>query len=309
MTATSIPDSPTAHATPDALTAGPAAVRDSPPAPAAAFPPTIIDSSEGWRLINAQELWRHRELLFYLVWRDVKVRYKQTALGAAWALLQPLLMMVVFTIFFSRMAGVSTGPIPYPLFAFAGLLPWTFFSTALSAGGMSVIGSERLITKIYFPRLSIPFAAVGAAVVDFAIAFGFLVIMMLWYGYYPGPGFLLLPVVFLAILSASLGLGTLLAALNVSYRDFRYVIPFLIQLGMFATPSVYMGPRADKGTWVDTLLLLNPMNGLIAAFRAAALGTEVAWGPALVGAAISVGLFFLGCLYYRKVEDNFADII
>lgn len=304
MTATSIPDSPTAQtASPPALAGGKGIGR------VAAFPPTIIDSAEGWRLINAQELWRHRELLFYLVWRDVKVRYKQTALGAAWALLQPLLMMVVFTIFFSRMAGISTGDVPYSLFAFAGLLPWTFFSTALSAGGMSVIGSERLITKIYFPRLSIPFAAVGASVVDFAIAFGFLVVMMLWYGYYPGPGFLLLPVFFAAILSAALGLGTLLAALNVSYRDFRYVIPFLIQLGMFATPAVYMGPRQDNGSWVDIVLLLNPMNGLIAAFRGAALGTPIAWGPALIGTGISVALFFLGCLYYRKVEDNFADII
>ena len=201
---------------------------------------TVIRPAGRWQLINARELWHYRELVAFLAWRDVKVRYKQTLLGAAWAVLQPVLMMVVFSIFFSRLAGVSSGDVPYPLFAYAGLLPWTFFSTAVAGAGNSIIGSERLITKIYFPRLAIPFAAVGAAVVDFAIACGLLVVLMIYYGVRPGVGMLLIPVVFLPIALTALGIGTLLAALNVSYRDFRYVIPFLIQLWMFATPTIYM---------------------------------------------------------------------
>ena len=249
------------QSSPAPITAG---TTDSTPAPIV----TLIRPAQGWQLINFGELWQFRELLYFLTWRDVKVRYKQTLLGAAWAILQPLLMMVVFTIFFGRMAGVSSGGVPYPLFAYAGLLPWTFFATAIAAAGNSVVGSERLITKIYFPRLAVPFAAVGAAVVDFLIAFGLLIAMMVYYRVAPGWGLLLVPVIFGAILLAALGVGTLLAALNVAYRDFRYVIPFLVQLWMFATPSVYMqvadepavvasrpaslpaaatGPRADAG--------------------------------------------------------------
>ena len=192
--------------------------------------------------------------------RDVKVRYKQTALGAAWAILQPAMLMVVFTIFFGRMANVPTADIPYPLFAYAGLVPWTFFATAITSAGNSVVGSERLITKIYFPRLAIPFAAVGAALVDFFIALSLLVAMMIYYGIAPGPGLLLVPV-FLALLTlAALGVGTLLGALNVYYRDFRYVVPFLVQIWMFATPSVYMQPKADAGGLVQTIMALNPVN-------------------------------------------------
>jgi lipopolysaccharide transport system permease protein len=273
------------------------------------LPITRIDPPTGWQLVNVRELWQFRELVYFLTWRDVKVRYKQTLLGAAWAILQPLLMMVVFTIFFGRMAGVPSGDLPYPLFAYAGLLPWTFFATAITAAGNSVVGSERLITKIYFPRLAIPFAAVGAAVVDFVIALGLLAALMIYYKIAPGIGMLLAPVIFGMILLAALGVGTLLAALNVAYRDVRYVIPFLVQLGMFATPTVYMQPKATSGGWVQVLLMLNPMTSLIAAFRATTLGGPIPWGELGIATA-AVGLVFVGgCLYFRKVEDGFADII
>src|SRR6478609_52648 len=227
---------------------------------------TFIRPATGWQLLNVRELWRFRELLFFLTWRDVKVRYKQTLLGAAWAVLQPAMMMVVFTVFFKKMANLSSGDLPYPVFAYLGLVPWTFFATGMANAGNSVVGSERLITKIYFPRLAIPFAAVGAAVVDFLIAFALLLVLMLVYGIVPGANMLLMPVVFLPIMLTALGGGTLLAALNVAYRDFRYVIPFLTQLWMFATPTVYMQPGASAGGVIKTLLTLNPMTGLISSF-------------------------------------------
>ncbi|HKI18764.1 MAG TPA: ABC transporter permease [Isosphaeraceae bacterium] len=270
---------------------------------------TRIRPAQGWQWINFGELWQFRELVYFLTWRDVKVRYKQTLLGAAWAILQPLMMMVVFTIFFGRMAGVSSGDLPYPLFAYAGLLPWTFFATAIAAAGNSVVGSERMITKIYFPRLAVPFAAVGAAVVDFLIAFGLLIGMMVYYRIAPGWGLLLVPAIFGAILLAALGVGTLLAALNVAYRDFRYVIPFMVQIWMFATPTVYMQPKTAPAGSVQLLLALNPMTSLITAFRASALGGTIPWNALGLAAAAVALAFFLCCLYFRKVEDGFADII
>jgi lipopolysaccharide transport system permease protein len=260
-------------------------------------------------LINVAELWKFRELLAFLVWRDVKVRYKQTLLGAAWAVLQPAMMMVVFTVFFARMARVPAGDLPYPLFVYAGLLPWTFFSTSIANAANSVVGSERLITKIYFPRLAIPFASVGAAVVDFAIAFGLLVAMMLWYGVMPGPAILLVPVLCVLFALAAAGVGTLLAALNVAYRDFRYVVPFLVQLWMFATPTIYMDPAANGAGPFDLALMANPLAPLVAAFRAAVLGGPIPWIPLAIAAAASVTMFLAGCLYFRRVEDSFSDII
>jgi lipopolysaccharide transport system permease protein len=274
-------------------------------------PQTVIRPARGWQLINVRELWQFRELIYFLTWRDVKIRYKQTLLGAAWAVLQPAMMMVVFTIFFAQMAKVSSGDVPYPLFVYAGLLPWTFFATAIANSANSVVGSERLITKIYFPRLAIPMASVGAAVVDFGIAFGLLLVLMLWYGIAPGLGMLLIPVVFAAMLLAALGVGTLLSALNVAYRDFRYVVPFLVQLWMFATPTVYMqpaDPEAETGA-VQLFLALNPMTGLIAVFRAACLGGPIPWIHFGLSSAFVAGVFLAGCFYFRKVEDSFADII
>jgi len=322
---------PLEQADPSTLAAG---TTETTPAPIV----TRIRPAQGWQWINFGELWQFRELLYFLTWRDVKVRYKQTILGAAWALLQPLMMMVVFTIFFGRMAGVSSGGVPYPLFAYAGLLPWTFFATAIAAAGNSVVGSERLITKIYFPRLAVPFAAVGAAVVDFLIAFGLLIAMMVYYRVAPGIGLLLVPAIFLSIMLAALGVGTLLAALNVAYRDFRYVIPFLVQVWMFATPSIYMQvadvPAAVGGTAaststsaegsghdspaagsaqtnsiVRTALAVNPMTGLISTFRASVLGGKIPWEKLALSSAFSLVVFILGCFYFRRVEDTFADII
>jgi len=273
------------------------------------LPVTRIEATRGWQSINGRELWQFRELLYFLTWRDVKVRYKQTLLGAAWAVLQPALMMVVFTVFFGRMAKVSSGDMPYPVFAYLGLVPWTFFATGMANAGNSVVGSERLITKIYFPRLAIPFAAVGAAVVDFLIAFALLLALVLWYGIHPGASLLLLPVVFAPIALTALGVGTMLAALNVAYRDFRYVIPFLTQLWMFATPTVYMQPDAGTSGGVRALLFLNPLTGLISGFRTVCRGGGIDWGQWGLSAGFAVVVFFLGCLIFRRMERDFADII
>jgi len=321
------------------------------------LPETIIEPARGWQLLNVRELWRFRELVYFLAWRDVKVRYKQTLLGAAWAVLQPAMMMVVFSIFFRRMAGVSSGDLPYPLFAFAGLLPWTFFASAITNAGNSVVTSERLITKIYFPRLAIPFASVTAAMMDFLIAMSLLVVLMIYYRseLVLGPELLLLPVVFGLIALAALGIGTLLAALNVAYRDFRYVIPFLVQLWMFATPTIYMQPeqivppgkleasqafgrarselakarsrpperegteitgaqavteeQRGLGRVLRVILFLNPMTSLIENFRAAALGGVISWGQLAFSGACALAVFLAGAFYFRKVEDNFADIV
>ena len=297
----------------DVISSNPASTAGAPAVipPAASIPQTrtVIEPARSWQLINASELWRFRELLFFLVWRDVKVRYKQTLLGAAWAILQPALLMVVFTIFFARMAKLPAGDWPYPLFVYAGLLPWTFFSTAIAQAAQSVVASERLITKVYFPRLAIPFAAVGAAVVDSALAFTLLLGMMTWYGVMPGPGVLLVPVVIFFMLLAAAGVGTLLAALNVAYRDFRYVVPFLIQVWMFATPTIYMDPLANGAGRLDYLLAANPLSPLVASFRSAALGGEIPWLGLAIAAAMSIVMFVVGCLYFRKVEDGFSDVI
>jgi lipopolysaccharide transport system permease protein len=289
--------------------------RDGCTAPRRAEPPVkVIQPTQPWQVINFRELWQFRDLLYFLAWRDVKVRYKQTVLGVAWAVLQPLLMMVIFTLLFGQRGGVYSGDLPYPVFVFAGLLPWTFFSIAISNAGNSIVGSERLITKVYFPRLAVPFASVGAAVVDFVIGFGLfavLAIILVACGYDISPGWslLLAPVFFLVILLAALGMGTLLAALNVAYRDFRYVIPFLVQVWMLATPTIYLQPGAQPGRSLQILLVANPLASLIGAFRACVLGTPIPWGPVALATAIVAALFLTGCLYFRKVEDRFADII
>ena len=278
-------------------------------APAVPRPRTVIEPAPAWQLLNFRELWQFRELLLFLVWRDVKVRYKQTLLGAAWAVLQPALMMVVFTVFFARMARVPAGDLPYPLFVLAGLLPWTFFSTAISQGAQSVVNSERLITKIYFPRLAIPFASVGVAIVDAVVASGLLLVLMAWYGTPIGPAALLALPVMLCLLLAAAGVGTLLAALNVAYRDFRYVVPFLVQLWMFATPTIYMDSAANGAGRLDLFLAANPIAPLVAAFRASVLGGEIPWVGLGIAAPISLGLFLVGCLYFRRVEDSFSDVL
>jgi lipopolysaccharide transport system permease protein len=270
---------------------------------------TVIEPPSGWQLVDVRELWRFRELLFFLVWRDVKVRYKQAALGIAWAVLQPATLMVVFSVFLGRLGGLSGGDIPYPLFVLSGLIAWTFFASSVSSAGGSVVGSERLITKIYFPRLAVPFAAVGAAVFDFVISLGLLAAMMAAYGYVPSWQIVFAPLVFAILLLAATGLGTLLAALTVAYRDFRFVTPFLIQVGMYATPTIYMLLPPDPAPGLRLWLTVNPLVAPIASFRACLLGGPIPWEGLAVSAAVAVGTFVLGCLYFRKVEDEFADKI
>ena len=271
-------------------------------------PGIVIEPPKGWQLVNVRELWKFRELLFFLTWRDVKVRYKQTALGGAWAILQPALLMVVFTMFIGKMANVGHDKFPYPIFVYSGLVAWMFFSHAITHGAMSLVGSEKLITKIYFPRLCVPFASVGAAVVDFFVSLTLLVAMMLWYGVPPDRGIVLAPVIFFVILLLAVGVSTTLAALNVAYRDFRYVIPFVMQAWMFATPSLYMKPDPSNEV-LRVLMHANPMTGLIHAFRASVLGGDIPWGLLATSSLCAVVVFLFGCFYFRRVEDSFADRI
>lgn len=269
---------------------------------------TIIEPTQRWTGLDLRELWRARELLFFLTWRDVKIRYKQTFLGVAWAVLQPALLMVVFTLFFGRLHNAQPGDLPVPLFICAGILPWTFFATALANAANSVVGAERMISKIYFPRLLLPLSSVGAALVDFLIAVGLLGVMMLWYQVPPGLTIVLAPILVLLIALTAAGLGILFAALNVNYRDFRYIIPFLIQVGLFMTPAIYLAgdlisPRMEQ--W----LMLNPMHALVSSFRAALFGLPIPWLGLGVALVISASVFVAGVLYFRHVEGTFADNI
>jgi lipopolysaccharide transport system permease protein len=259
--------------------------------------------------VDLRELWRYRELLFFLTWRDVKVRYKQTVLGAAWAVLQPLATMAVFTVFIGNMAGASGKIQHYPLFVFAGLLPWTFFANAISSASQSIVGSQSLVTKIYFPRLIIPASAVGACHVDLAITLVMLLVMMPFYGVWPGTGMLLAVPIILLLVLAAVGVGALLSALTVAYRDFRYVVPFSVQLWMFATPCIYLNAAEVVGPRGQALLPLNPAYGLILNFRQAMLGGPIDAYSLAISGAVSVGLLDLGCLYFRRVERSFADVI
>jgi len=272
------------------------------------LPVTVIERKPGWRFIDFRELWRYRELLYFLTWRDIKVRYKQTVLGAAWAVLQPFATMVVFSMFFGRMAEMPAGGMPYPLFVFAGLLPWFFFANAITSASLSVVGSQNLVTKVYFPRLIIPLGAVGAGLVDFVIAFGMLLVMMAFYGVAPNWGLVLAPLVSFVLMIAATGIGTLLSALTVAYRDFRYVVSFMVQLWMFATPCVYMDANAVGPRW-HAVLPLNPAYGLILNFRASVLGGPLDLYALTVSTVVSLGLLVVGCFYFRRVERGFADII
>jgi lipopolysaccharide transport system permease protein len=276
-------------------------------------PVTVIERRSGWQIVDLRELWRYRELLFFLTWRDVKVRYKQTVLGAAWAVLVPLANMIVFSLFLGRAAGMDRDIPNYSLFVFAGMLPWTFFAHAMNSGGQSIVGSQNLVTKVYFPRLIIPMGAVGAGLVDFAIAFALLLAMMPFYpGAAVGWGLLWVPPVVLLVVVAAMGVGTLLSALTVAYRDFRHAVPFLVQIWMFSTPSIYLDGSKSLGPTTRWLMPLNPAYGLIANFRKAVLNERLDWDSWYslgVSAAVSVVLLLLGCLYFRRVERSFADII
>jgi lipopolysaccharide transport system permease protein len=273
-------------------------------------PVTDISPSVGWQRVDLRELWRGRDVVYSLMWRDLKVRYRQTLLGAAWAILQPAALTAVLTLALGHVAGIRSGTLPAPVFLYAGLLPWTLFATVVGSASASVVGSERLITKVYFPRLAIPLAVLGVAVVDFAFACLPLGAMMLYYGVAPPAGIAAVPILSVLIATAALGVGTFLAALNVAYRDVRFVIPFVVQLWLFATPSVYTSGDAEGLPLVArALLAVNPMMGLTAAFRAATLGTPMPWGLFWVSVGSAVACLVGGCLYFRKVEDSFADVI
>jgi lipopolysaccharide transport system permease protein len=270
-------------------------------------PFVVIQPTRNWRLVSLKDLWAYRELLFFLTWRDVKVRYKQTALGAAWAILQPLFMMIIFTNFFGRLAGVDSAGIPYPLFALAGLVPWTFFSNAITASGNSLVGSANLVTKVYFPRLIVPAAAMLAGFVDFALAFLLFCAMMIYYRVAPSIHILFLPVLIVMTSLFALGVGTWMSALNVKYRDVRFALPFLIQLWLFVS-SVILPSSAlpQKYRW---LLMLNPMSGIIEGYRSALFGLPFDWAALAVAAAITIAVLAYAIYSFARVERSFADII
>ena len=270
-------------------------------------PLVVIQPSKRWSLLSFRDIWTYRELLYFLTWRDVKVRYKQTALGAAWAILQPLFMMIIFTIFFGRLAGVGSAGIPYPLFALAGLVPWTFFSNSITASGNSLVGSANLITKVYFPRLIVPAAAMLAGLVDFLLAFLLLVLMMFYYGVTLTAQVLFLPVLVLLTALFGLGVGTWMSALNVKYRDVRFALPFVIQLWLFVSSVILPSSSVpQKYRWI---LLFNPMSGIIEGYRSALFGLPFDW-PALGMASVLTVLVLLYAIYsFGRVERSFADII
>lgn len=291
---------------------------DSPAATDAPFPDaepaagfagvTLLRPSRGWGSLGLRELWTYRELLYFLVWRDVKVRYKQTVLGAGWAILQPVATMVIFSLFFGRLAAMPSDGVPYPLFSFAALVPWTFFAQAIHQGANSVVGSQNLIQKVYFPRLAIPVATVLAGLVDFALAFLVLLGMMIATGRTPGPRALwTIPLLLLSLVTA-LGVGLWLSALHVRYRDVRYVVPFLVQLWLLATPIAYPSSLLPE-PW-RTVYGINPMVGVVEGFRWALLGTDTAPGPAVaVSSLAALALLAGGLLYFRRTERTFADVI
>ncbi len=274
----------------------------------AEMPTLEIRPSEGWVPLNLKDLWEYRELLFFLIWRDIQVRYKQTVLGAAWAILQPVLTMIVFSIFFGRLAGVPSDGVPYPVFAFTGLLPWQLFVYALNGSGNSLVANQQLITKVYFPRLLIPLAAILAGLVDFAIAFIVLLGLMLYYGISPTLAILTLPLFLLFALATALAVGLWLSALNVEYRDVRYVLPFLTQFWLFVTPIAYPTSLVPE-SW-RALYGLNPMAGVVEGFRWALLGKAGAVEPIVIVSALAVAaLLFGGLAYFRRMETTFADVV
>jgi lipopolysaccharide transport system permease protein len=254
-----------------------------------------------------RELWQYRELLRFLAIRDIKVKYKQTVLGGLWAVLQPFLSMVVFTIFFGHLTQIPSDEMPYPIFVYTALLPWQLFSNGISNAGNSLVASSNLISKVYFPRLIIPTASLGAGLIDFSVAFMLLIGMMVTYGIYPGIQIVLFPFLLLFAIVATLGVGLILSALNVAYRDFRHAIPFLVQFWLFATPVIYPSSIVPE-SW-RWLLNLNPMAGLISAFRSSLLDQPVLWQDLAISVAMSLALLLLGIWYFTKTERRFADII
>ena len=268
---------------------------------------TVIERQQGWRTLNLKEIWTYRELLWVLIERDIKVRYKQTVLGVTWAVIQPLATMLLFSLIFGKLAKIPSDGYPYPIFVYAGLLPWIFFSTTISSSSGSLVGQQHLISKVYFPRLIIPLSSVGAGLVDFAISLSIMLLLMVYFGMDWNINMLVAPLLILAVVFIALGVGTLLAAVTVTYRDFRYVIPFMVQFWMYATPIVYPASLfPEKWQW---LLYLNPMTGIIEGYRSAFLGRAFDVEGLTISAISALLLFIFGVLYFEKTERRFADII
>lgn len=268
----------------------------------------VIQPSHGWSALGLREMWKYRELLYFMIWRDIKVRYKQTALGAAWAIIQPFVTMVVFSLFFGRLAGVPSDGVPYPIFSYTALVPWTFFANGLALSANSLVNSANLVSKVYFPRLIVPTATILAGIIDFALAFVVLIGMMFVYGIVPTINVIWLPVFLLLALVTSLGAGLWLSALNVQFRDVKYIVPFLTQLWMFLTPIAYPSTMLPE-PW-RTLYGINPMAGVVEGFRWALLGTEMTVGPMIIVSIIAATvLLFSGAFYFRRMEKTFADVV
>jgi lipopolysaccharide transport system permease protein len=272
------------------------------------LPLTRIEPRKRWLPLRLKEIWDYRELLYFLVWRDVKVRYKQTAIGATWAVIQPLMTMIVFTVVFDKFAKMPSDGLPYPIFSYAALLPWTYFSKALNQSVVSVVGDASLITKVYFPRLLLPLSAVVGGLIDFAIAFVFLLGMMAWYGIIPHWGILLLPVLVLMTMLTALSVSAWLSVINVRYRDVGQAIPFLVQIWLFASPVAYPASVVPEN-W-RFLYNLNPLAGIIEGFRWALLGSQNPPVIALVSTtAIVLALLYGGILFFKRMEQTFADVV
>ena len=279
------------------------------PSSGSGAPMIRVQRSHGWVSLQLGELWAYRELVYFLTWRDVKVRYKQTVLGAAWAILQPFLTMLIFSLFFGKLAKMPSDGVPYPIFAFAALVPWTFFANGLTQSSNSLVGSANLITKVYFPRLAVPVATILSGVIDFVLAFGVLLAMMCYYRLAPSVHVIWLPVFMLLALVTSLGVGLWLSAMNVQFRDVRYTSPFLTQFWMFATPIAYPITLLRE-PWKQNVFAINPMVGAVEGFRWAIFGARPA-PIAIVAISFATALMVLigGALYFRRMERTFADIV
>lgn len=271
-------------------------------------PETIIEPSRGWVALKLRELWEYRELLYFLTWRDIKVRYKQTVLGATWAIIQPFFTMVVFSLFFGRFADVPSDGIPYPIFSYAALVPWQFFANGLNGAANSLVGGANLVKKVYFPRLTMPISAVVAGAIDFALAFIVLLVMMLYYGIVPTVHVIWLPLLLLLALITALGVGLWLSAMNVQFRDIRYAVPFITQFWLFATPIAYPSSLLPQ-PW-RIIYGINPMAGVVEGFRWALLGTNTAPGAMIIVSSGAALVFLMsGAYYFRRMEKTFADVV
>jgi len=271
-------------------------------------PMTRIGPSRGWVSLKLRELWEYRELVYFLTWRDIKVRYKQTVLGCAWAIIQPFFTMVVFSLFFGRLAKMPSDGVPYPIFAYAALVPWAFFAHGLSQSSNSLVSSANLIKKVYFPRLAMPIATVVSGIVDFVLAFLVLLGMMLYYGLVPTANVLWLPFLLVLAFVTALGVGFWFSAMNVQFRDVRHTIPFLTQFWLFATPIAYPSSLLSE-PW-RTFYGINPMVGVVEGFRWALLGTDTAPGPIIiVSTLVALVLLVSGAYYFRRMEKTFADVV